>query len=64
MVVTGVYIGAGWGMVMCAAVGTGGVVWSLLYERQKTIVGAWVSRALVDLSLMIIGYRLLFMASQ
>ena len=42
------------------AVGLGGVIMSLLYERQRTLCGAWVCHLVVDLGIMGIGYGLLF----
>jgi membrane protease YdiL (CAAX protease family) len=42
------------------AVGLGGVIMSLLYERQRTLAGAWVCHLVVDLGIMGIGYGLLF----
>lgn len=59
IVVTSVYFGLGWGMVFGASTMIGGIVWSLLYARQGTLAGAWLSHALVDMSLMWCGYRLL-----
>ncbi|HOK76740.1 MAG TPA: CPBP family glutamic-type intramembrane protease, partial [Verrucomicrobiota bacterium] len=59
IVVTSVYFGLGWGMVFGISTMIGGIVWSLLYARQGTLAGAWLSHALVDTSLMWCGYRLL-----
>jgi membrane protease YdiL (CAAX protease family) len=42
------------------AVGLGGVIMSVLYERQRTICGAWVCHLVVDLGIMGIGYGVLF----
>ena len=42
---------------LCVAVG--GVIWTLMYERQGTILGCWISHACVDVLLMVIGYQLL-----
>lgn len=50
------FLGILLGIVVCA----GGVLWSMMYERQKTILGAWISHMIVDLGIMYIGYRLLF----
>ena len=38
----------------------GGVLWCLMYARQQTIVGIWVSHIIADLGIMAIGYNLLF----
>lgn len=40
-------------------VAIGGIIWSLLYERQGTLVGAWISHIAVDLAILIVGYDLL-----
>ncbi len=44
------------------AVALGGVVWAILYERYRSIIPGWFSHALVDMSLMVVGYDLLFPA--
>jgi membrane protease YdiL (CAAX protease family) len=41
-------------------VGVGGAVWCWLYRRQGTIAGAWLSHALVDAAIFIVGYDLIF----
>ena len=41
-------------------VGVGGAIWSLLYRRQGTLAGAWISHLLVDAAIMWIGYDLVF----
>jgi hypothetical protein len=41
------------------AVGLGGIIWSLLYQRQGTLSGAWLCHAIVDMGIMAIGYKLL-----
>jgi len=60
VVITGVYFGWGWGVVFGAGVGLGGVIWSLMYERQGTLTGAWVSHLLVDLAIMAVGHHALW----
>jgi membrane protease YdiL (CAAX protease family) len=60
IVITSVYFGPAWGVPLGAAVGVGGVFWSVCYERQGTLAGAWASHILVDLGIFAIGYRLLF----
>jgi len=37
----------------------GGVIWSIMYERQGTIIGCWVSHLCVDVMLMVIGFQLI-----
>jgi membrane protease YdiL (CAAX protease family) len=46
-------------ILLSVAVGIGGVLWSLLYARTKTLFAPWVSHAIVDAALMIIGYGML-----
>jgi len=48
-----------WALFFSACVGIGGALWSLLYQRQGTLVGAWASHATVDAALMILGYSLI-----
>jgi membrane protease YdiL (CAAX protease family) len=39
---------------LCVAVG--GAVWAWLYHRSGELLGPWVSHALVDLAIMLVGY--------
>lgn len=59
IVITSAYFGRGWGMVFGGGTMIGGIIWSVLYARQGTLAGAWLSHVLVDMSLMYCGYRLL-----
>jgi membrane protease YdiL (CAAX protease family) len=43
-----------------AGVFTGGVTWSWLYRRYASIWPGYVSHALVDVAVFVIGYRLIF----
>jgi membrane protease YdiL (CAAX protease family) len=58
--VTTHYFGVGWGLAFGVCVGVGGIIWSMMYEIHKTILGAWVSHLIVDLALFSIGHMLLF----
>jgi membrane protease YdiL (CAAX protease family) len=49
----------GWALFFSFSVGVGGIFWSRLYQKQKTLVGAWASHAVVDAALMILGWHLL-----
>lgn len=40
-------------------VGLGGLIWSLMYEWQGSVLGCWLSHLVVDAFLMIVGYRLI-----
>lgn len=50
----------GWGIVLGGLVGVGGIVWSVMYDRQRTLAGAWASHLIVDFGIMAIGHKLLF----
>ena len=50
----------GWGLCSGVVVGMGGVIMSMLYERQQSLAGAWACHLLADLGIMGIGYGLLF----
>ncbi len=49
-----------WAFLLGGCVGIGGVLWSLMYHRQGTLAGAWVSHMIVDIGLMWVGYNVLF----
>jgi len=49
-----------WALVLGGFVGLGGVIWSLLYDRQETLAGTWVCHLAVDLGIMCVGHHLLF----
>lgn len=59
VVIASVYFGLGWALVFGGGTMIGGIIWSVLYARQKTLAGAWLSHVSVDMSLMWCGYRLL-----
>lgn len=42
-----------------AGVCAGGVLWSVMYEREKTLAGVWLSHILVDLGILAVGYDLI-----
>ena len=44
--------------VFTAGVAIGGVVWALLYYRSKSLWGPWLSHALVDAGIFLIGYEM------
>ncbi len=48
--------GIGFGLV----VGVGGATWSMLYARHSSLLGAWISHAMVDICILGVGYTLLF----
>jgi membrane protease YdiL (CAAX protease family) len=54
----------GWGsissIVLSAAVAIGGVIWAWLYQQTNSLFGPWISHALVDAAIFIVGYDLVF----
>lgn len=46
-------------VVGSAGVFTGGLVWSVLYRRYRSIRPAWLSHAIADIAILAIGWRLL-----
>ena len=40
-------------------VGLGGLIWTLMYEWQGTVLGCWLSHLVVDAFIMIVGFRLI-----
>ena len=40
-------------------VAVGGVIWAWMYEKSGSLYGAWVSHALVDTAIFVVGYDLL-----
>ncbi len=49
----------GWALFLGICVAIGGAIWSLLYHRYGSLLGAWVSHVIVDLGLMWIGWEVL-----
>ena len=54
------YVSLPWAVLGALAVAWGGAVWCLMFERQKTLAGAWLSHVLADLIIFWFGYRMLF----
>lgn len=54
----------GWGSPLTylgsAGVAVGGVIWALIYYRTGTLLGCWISHAIVDAAIFIVGYELAF----
>lgn len=59
LVITLQFFPASMAIFLSLCVAVGGVIWTLMYERQGTILGCWISHACVDVLLMVIGYQLL-----
>ncbi len=45
-----------WVLPFGLCVALGGAAWCLLYEKQRTVLGIWLSHMLVDFGIMAIGY--------
>ena len=44
-------------LTLCVVIG--GFIWSIMYERQGTVIGCWISHICVDVMLMVIGFQLI-----
>lgn len=49
-----------WGFLFGGLAGAGGIIWSVMYDKQKTLAGAWFCHLIVDLGIMLIGHNILF----
>lgn len=49
-----------WGFVLGGLAGAGGIIWSVMYDKQKTIAGVWICHLIIDLGIMAIGHKILF----
>jgi hypothetical protein len=47
-------------LIFGTGVAAGGLIWCWMVNRQRTIAGAWLSHALVDVAIFIVGYQMLF----
>lgn len=63
VVVTTQFFEGAMGWLFGCSVGVGGAIWSWLFVRHRSLIGAWVSHVIVDLTLMSIGYWLIFQVS-
>jgi len=60
IIITTQYFPLGCGILFGGLVGVGGVLWSWLYVRQKTLAGSWISHVAVDLGVLSFGHKILF----
>ena len=60
VVILSQYFSLPYAALLSFSVGVGGALWSYMWERQKTLLGTWVSHALVDLGIFAIGHSILF----
>lgn len=49
-----------WGIVLGGLAGAGGILWSVMYDKQQTLMGAWICHVIVDLGILAIGHNILF----
>ncbi len=50
-------------LFLCLMIGVGGVIWSWMYMRQGSLMGAWIAHMIVDFGALWIGYQLIFGAT-
>lgn len=46
-------------LFLTTCVVVGGLIWSVMYERQGTVIGCWISHLCVDVFLMVVGFQLI-----
>ncbi len=61
IVITSQFFPLGFAIFLGICVGIGGVFWSWLYQKHRTLWGAWFSHMIVDFGIFWIGYQLLFL---
>jgi len=59
VVILSEYFPMTWALLFGTGVGIGGAIWCMMFERQRTVMGAWVSHLIVDFAIMTIGYGIL-----
>jgi len=59
VVVASQFFGLSWGFLLGGSVAVGGIIWSMMYDKHKTLLGAWISHIIVDFGIMTIGYCLI-----
>jgi uncharacterized protein len=64
VIVVGSFFGLAnpWTWVLSGAIGVGGSFWCWMYQRYGLIWGAWLSHALIDAGIFVIGYDLIFLS--
>lgn len=60
LVITSQYFPMGWAVFFASAVGIGGMIWSILYEKHGTLVGVWICHIFADLVIFWVGYQVIF----
>jgi membrane protease YdiL (CAAX protease family) len=64
VVILGQYFPLPIALLFGLAVAFGGYMWCLMYQRQRTLVGAWILHVILDLVIFWVGYRMLFQSEQ
>jgi len=59
VVIVSQFFPMGWALFLGFCVATGGVVWSWLYQRYNSLLGAWASHMIIDLGIMWVGWIVL-----
>ncbi|MFH1744036.1 MAG: type II CAAX endopeptidase family protein [bacterium] len=59
-VILGCYFSPWGAFLFGTCVGIGGGFWCWLYQKQNSLIGIWISHWLVDMTILFIGYMLLF----
>jgi len=49
-----------WGLIFGGLAAGGAIIFSIMYDKQKTLLGAWVCHLIVDLGIMAVGHKALF----
>lgn len=50
----------GWTAFLSLSIAVGGVIWAVQYEKSKSLLGPWLSHAIVDAGIFALGYRLMY----
>jgi len=58
------YFDLSFGLILGLGVWAGGVIWSYVYEKERSLLGVWISHIIVDLALISIGFKALALNPQ
>ena len=59
VVVLNQFFTAGIAWLFSLGVALGGLMWSILYQRHGTLLGAWISHLIADIAIIVIGWHLI-----
>ncbi|ACC98339.1 Abortive infection protein [Elusimicrobium minutum Pei191] len=54
------YFSLGWALFLTLCVITGGIIFNILYEKEKTLISPWLAHMGADLAIMYAGYLIIF----